>query len=544
MRNVSLLDCTLRDGGRIIDCKFSDAHIAGITSGLTRSGVDIIEMGFLRGDVTYSGNSTFFNEIEQFRKFISPFQSINLKKKPMFVAFADYGQEFGMWDFTRLPPCDGTSITGIRVGFRKKDLYHAIDTFKTVKDQGYVLFIQGVESLNYTDKEMLEALEIINDVKPHSFGIVDTYGTMYKDDVIRIYNLIDHNLDEDISIDFHSHNNMQLSFAFAQEIVECSQGKRKVILDTTMEGLGKGAGNLNTELIMDYLNRKHKYDYDLDVLLDTIDEYIYILKKDHSWGYTIPGFMAGVYSSHPNNIIYLTQKHKLSTKDIKNILAMIEPEKRKRYDYNNIERLYIEYFSAEIDDEKNIGYLRGLFDKRDILILVPGYSLRKYQSKIGSLISDKNPFVISVNFVDAIGENRYCFFGNERRYKKCQSDLINANVIITSNIKSLCKSDIIINYNRLLKREFSYFDNSAIMLLNLLYKLGKEAIMIAGFDGITKDSEKVYMADSYDDYGYCDDPNDINSAIEILLKDLAKCLKNRTSVKFITPSRFEYIFSE
>jgi 4-hydroxy 2-oxovalerate aldolase len=544
MKNVSILDCTLRDGGRIIDCKFSDVHIAGITKGLTEAGADIIEMGFLRGDVSYSGNSTFFNAVEQFSQFILPVQAAYFKKKPMFVAFADYGKEFGMWDFSQLPPCDGTSITGIRVGFRKKDLYNAIDTFKIVKEQGYVLFVQGVESLNYTDKEMLEVLDVINEVKPYSFGIVDTYGSMYKDDVIRIYNLVSHNLYEDISIDFHSHNNLQLSFAFAQEIVECSQGKRKIILDATMEGLGKGTGNLNTELIMDYLNCKHKYDYDLDALLDTIDEYIYILKKDYNWTYTIPYFMAGVYSSHANNITYLTEKHKLSTKDIQHILSMIEPEKRKRYDYANIEKLYIEYFSMEVDDKKNIEYLRTVFVDRSILVLVPGYSLNEYRSVINGVIGEKNPVIISVNFIDGIGENRFCFFGNERRYKKYKNDLFDAKIIITSNIKSLCKEDVIVNYNKLIKRELKYFDNSTIMLLNLLYKLGKEEVMIAGFDGISKDHGKVYIDDSYDNYGYDDDPNVINAALEILLKDHAKYLRNKMSVRFITPSRFEHIFTD
>ncbi len=98
------------------------------------------------------------------------------------------------------------------------------------------------------------------------------------------------------------------------------------MIDATLEGVGKGIGNLNTELIMDYLNRKHSYTYDIDRLFDTIDESITWLKKEHTWAYQIPYFMAGIFSSHANNIIYLMEKHKLSTKDIKHILSMIEPE--------------------------------------------------------------------------------------------------------------------------------------------------------------------------------------------------------------------------
>lgn len=536
MKNVKLLDCTLRDGGRIIDCAFPDNHIMGITEGLTEAGVDIIELGFLHGKYEYQKNSTFFTEIEQIKQFIP-----QNKKNSMYVAFADYGKEFGMWDFSKLPECDGSSITGIRIGFRKKDLYDAIDTFHIVKNKGYALFIQGVESLNYTDKEMLEVIEVVNKIKPYSFGIVDTYGAMYKDDVLRLYHLVDHNLHEDIAIDFHSHNNLQLSFAFAQEIVECS-GKRNVILDATLEGLGKGTGNLNTELIMDYLIRKHNYSYDIDALLDTIDEYIYLLKKEHNWTYSIPYFMAGVYSSHANNIIYLTEKHRLSTKDIKHIISMIEPEKRKRYDYDNIEKLYVDYSSAKVDDRLSLEKLQREIKGRKVLILVPGYSLKEYENQIQKTIDAENPVVISVNFVDDTREGTYSFFGNKRRYKSCKNSRKSGYTIVTSNINPDNCDDLLINYNRLIKREYELFDNSTIMLLNLLHYLNNDEIMIAGFDGLDADVDKAYAAPFYENYNNEEDYEQINEKLKLLLKDYSKFLPDKRSVRFITPSRFESVF--
>ena len=54
----------------------------------------------------------------------------------------------------------------------------------------------------------------------------------------------------DICINFHSHNNYQLSFAFAQEVIKLSgSSSRQIIIDGTLGGIGKVAGNLNTELI-------------------------------------------------------------------------------------------------------------------------------------------------------------------------------------------------------------------------------------------------------------------------------------------------------
>ena len=347
MKNIHILDCTLRDGGRIIDCAFPDKEIQDISNRLSDAKIDIVEVGFLRDwrNVEYKGNSTFFTDVDQIRPFVD-----KSKKRTMYVAFIDYG----MFDFDSLKPYDGTSIDGIRFGFTKKDYTeHYADIIRSaeiIKKCGYKLFVQGVNSLNYSDKEILELVEMINDIKPYSFGIVDTYGAMYIDDVDRIFSLIDHNMDPQICINFHSHNNYQLSFGFAQEVIRLSKGIRNIIIDATLNGMGKVAGNLNTELIVDYLVRKLHYDYEFEDILDIIDDYIYKYSIDHDWGYSIPGMMAGIYKSHPNNIIYLTEKFRLATKDISNLLSMIEPAARQRYDYDNIEKLYIEYVEDKVDD--------------------------------------------------------------------------------------------------------------------------------------------------------------------------------------------------
>ena len=96
MRNVKILDCTLRDGGRIINCAFADQQIMGISQGLTNANIDVVELGFLRSNCEYNGNSTFFTELDQIKPFIP-----KKRGNTMFVAFSDYGKEYGMWDFTR-----------------------------------------------------------------------------------------------------------------------------------------------------------------------------------------------------------------------------------------------------------------------------------------------------------------------------------------------------------------------------------------------------------------------------------------------------------
>lgn len=152
MKNIKILDCTLRDGGRIIDCQFDNRTIRNITRNLSLAGIDIIEIGFLRSRslVDYKGDSTFFTDVYQIKPFIP-----NNSDKTMFVAFID----FGMFDFSTLERCENNFISGIRVGFTKKQFTHLKEEIREallyVKKQGYKLFVQGVNTLDYSDRELL-----------------------------------------------------------------------------------------------------------------------------------------------------------------------------------------------------------------------------------------------------------------------------------------------------------------------------------------------------------------------------------------------------
>ena len=361
---------------------------------------------------------------------------------------------------------------------------------------------------------------------------------MYKDDVLRLFNLLDKNLDEDIAIDFHSHNNMQLSFSFAQEVVECSRGVRPVIIDATLEGLGKGTGNLNTELLVDYLNRKKHYNYDADIIFDTIDQYIQWIKKNHTWEYQVPYFMAGIYSSHANNIIYLQDKHRLGTKDIKNILSRIEPATRKRYDYDNIERIYREYVGTVVDDKKTLETIASELGTQELLVMVPGKTVADNTKNIDEYIKKTKCKVVSVNYVDERSD--YVFFGNQRKYNRFRNNCAGRTVIVSSNVKG-CDDDFVVNYNNLISYGLRYFDNSSIMLLNLLLRVGKQSFAIAGLDGFDYNAENYYSTD-YNLSRYEDDYEQINNDLTVFLRNYAKRLDNSLSVQFLTPSRFSNLF--
>lgn len=538
MKNVRILDCTLRDGGRIINCEFEDQEIREMSSRLADAKIDIVEVGFLRDwrNVNYQGDSTFFTDVDQIRAFVN-----KEKKNTMYAAFID----FGMYDIDTLKPYDGTSIDAIRFGFTKKNYDESkeeiLHWIEVIKAKGYKLFIQGVNSLNYTDRELLELVDMVNEIHPYSFGIVDTYGAMYMDDVDRLYGLIDHNMHPDICINFHSHNNYQLSFAFAQEVIKLSgTSNRQIIIDGTLGGMGKVAGNLNTELIVDYLVRKKHYDYEFEDILDILDDYIYKYSLEYKWGYSTAAMMAGVYKSHPNNVIYLTEKFRLDTKDIGKLLSMIEPSMRQRYDCDNIQRLYTEYVADKIDDYDALNGLKELIEDKEVLVMVPGNTLNTHREIIDKYISDKKPIVISVNFI-ADETTAFAFFGNQKRYSRLRTKRNGRNIIISSNIKTDNDNDIIVNYHSLINRGYRYFENSTIMLLNLLKRVNPSKITIAGFDGFRENAEKNYSDNSFQNKRHINEFATLNKEIALMFSEIIETMSPACSFELITPSLFDVV---
>ena len=166
MKRVNILDCTLRDGAYLIDSQFGNTAIKGIIEGLTESGIDVIECGFLK-DEPHREGTTIFNNAAQLRSFLP-----TDKRHSSYVCLADYSR----YHIDNLEPYDGTSIDGVRACFFKNERFEVIDFCKAIVNKGYKLYVQPVDILGYTDAELLDLIEKINELEPYAFSIVDTFG--------------------------------------------------------------------------------------------------------------------------------------------------------------------------------------------------------------------------------------------------------------------------------------------------------------------------------------------------------------------------------
>ena len=220
---------------------------------------------------------------------------------------------------------------------------------------------------------------------------------------------------------------------------------------------------------------------------------------------------------------------------------------RKRYDYNLLEKTYVDYTSSEIDDSKTIKELYDELNGKDILILVPGSSVTSDYFNVQKYIEKKKPVIISVNFIHDKIDSDYVYMSNVRRYSLMigNEKLQNCKKITTSNIKTKPDdNEMIISFNDLIKCGWNNLDNSTIMLLRLLDKFHLDSIALAGFDGYDVNIKSNYATNSLELSNVRDNPMELNEEIHSMLEDYKATRNSHTKIQFITPSRFSEIFDE
>lgn len=529
MNHVDILDCTLRDGAYLIDKDFGKQIIRGIINGLVDSGIEFIEMGFLQNE-GFGEGKTVFKNTEEAKKYIPE----NVKRAH-FCLLADYSR----YSIENLDQCQDEGIDVIRECFFKHERNVALEVCRKIKEKGYKLFVQPVDILGYSDKELLDYIEEVNQIEPYCFSIVDSFGSMYQEDLQRLFELVNHNLVSTSRIGFHSHNNLQMSSALSQEFARMSVSKRKVIIDSTLSGMGRGAGNTPTELVAQYLVTKWGSDYNIDTLLDVIGDYVDHIRARCNWGYNTQYFIAGNYSAHVNNVAFLQEKNNIRYKDIRYILNMLGAQERKRYNYDLLEKTYLELMEYDIDDRETISKLREKLFNKSIFIIAPGSSVNEYREYIEKYIVKENPVVITVNFVMEWIREDYIFVSSLRRIGKIPDDG-NHQYIYTSNIsgKGEKEGKYVISFVKFAKRGYENLDNAMMLCLRLMNELNVQKVTIAGFDGYdySNGGHNNYALPTYEVSSVGAKPEERNEQIKKMLIDF-NSVRN-FPVSFVTPSRF------
>ena len=519
---IKLLDCTLRDGGHQNKSAFGENMMHDIMKGLKHSGIEYVEIGFLR-EKNVGVDFAAANNINDFEIRFPQIAEWNHTSAVIMIQEDQYNVD-------KLPVCNGV-IQDIRVSFHDYDQKEGLDYCRRVIEKGYRCYVNPINITGYEDEQVLSLVREVNNMGACAFTLVDTFGSMTRDDLQRLFMLVNHNLKPEIDMGIHLHDNLQMAFSLAQTVVELSSSDRNIILDASLLGMGREPGNLCIELIMDYLNKKNGTSYDVDTALDLIDTYIIDLKRRYPWGYETSYALSAQYRLHRSYAEYLMKKRKLKTKQIRQILGMIPKEKRSRYDEAYIEKLYSDIAAVDIDDSDVCKMLKSLLAGRKVLLVAPGSSLNEYHNQISSFCQKENPLIFSANFKSDFLKEDYVFCSNIKRLDKVQNVISIDKLILSAALDSPeTKGACIVNTNRLGWFGNLFWDNCMLMLLHLMKDVGVEECYFAGWDGFAEKGNFVDPCmESVYQYG-----NENEKVVEILKKYFSTM-----RLHFLTPSLYQ-----
>ena len=297
MNSIKVLDCTLRDGGIVTGFYYGPDVINAIIKGLCDANIDYIELGYLDSSTPYNEGNVSFQHIWEMESIIP-----KERKGIHFVAMCDVGK----FDIKELQPRKNEYIDGVRIAFYKHQMDEAVVIAKAFQQNGYTIYIQPMVTGSYREDEYVSMCKKFLPLKPEGFSIVDSFGYMDINMFNNYYSILKAILAPETLMFFHSHNNTNQSMSIAQHILSNIRD-HDFVIDSSLLGIGKCAGNLPTEQLVKAYNSTLGGCYNVDVVLDTVSKYIAPLKNKYKWGPDFYYYMTAINYMHANYATFFLQ---------------------------------------------------------------------------------------------------------------------------------------------------------------------------------------------------------------------------------------------
>jgi 4-hydroxy 2-oxovalerate aldolase len=286
---IKVLDCTIRDGGLINNHYFTDEFVRAVYKSLSEAGIDYMEMGY-RSSRQVAPPSDFgvwkYCDDEKIREITDGIES-NVKLSIMVDAHRVIEQEFA--------PVDKSPIDMIRVATYVKDIDKAIALTQKCHDLGYETTVNIMAISAENEFDLVEALKQLAATPAETVYVVDSYGYFFCEQIEYIVKLYQKHLPGK-RIGMHCHNNQQLAFSNTIEGIrhDCN------LVDASLYGIGRGAGNCCLELLIGFLKNPK---FNIEPILKVIGDYMIPMTKEYEWGYLIPYAITGFMNQHPRSAI-------------------------------------------------------------------------------------------------------------------------------------------------------------------------------------------------------------------------------------------------
>jgi len=489
--NINILDCTLRDGGYYTNWIFQQDVIETYLKTLKNNNVNYVEIGF-----------KFFNK----KSYQGQFANINeeVVKWSYKIVKNNYGVMINSSDFKNLSSKKieklikknflakkNSKIRFVRIASHISELKTTISIAKVLNKLQYKVFINLMQ---ITMIKMSDLKIFFSSVKNYCdvFYIADSLGSLKeKKKIIQISNLL-----KEKEFGIHAHDNQGL--ALQNTILFSKLGARW--LDSTILGMGRGPGNVDTIILIEKLNNKKVIGFS-----KTKKDFI-LLKKKFNWGKNIYYELASQNNIHPTYIQEILSYKGIEKKMILNFIQCLSKLETHSYSKDVMEKAI-----SSVNDKKQ--NLQKINKKTDVLILGSAKSLSsEHFIEVVNFIKKKKPLVLSLNFNKELLEQYIDFFVvshfnrvflNNKNIKK------NINKVImpfVPNIEKKYSKKLIVYPLMVKKGYFKVFKNNCIIpnMLSFSYAMSiarlveAKNIYLAGFEGYTNYEDMSKNVEMFD----------------------------------------------
>ncbi len=381
---IKILDCTLRDGGYYTNWDFDNLLVEEYLKSCNSLPIDYIEVGYRSlPQQEYLGKYFYCPDfvIKKIKKHYHKKIAIMLNEKDVMCSDLDYLLH---------------SIVGevdmIRLAVDPQNIKRAVELAKHIKRFNFEIAFNVMYMTKWKAIEnFFECILLVNEVADY-FYLVDSYGGVYPNEVKEICNSVKQKLT--IPFGFHGHNNMELALINSLTALDCGAS----LLDVTITGMGRGAGNLKTELLLTALQAKGLLDFNFNKLSDVIQMFESLQEK-YKWGTNLPYMVSGANS--------------LPQKDVMDWVG------KRYYSYNSIIRS-LNNQKTKVEDNERFDIFNPIQSKNIILIVGGGTSVLEHIDYI-LLFLKNNPEIAVIhsssrnayNFKDIQNQQYFCLTGNE-----------------------------------------------------------------------------------------------------------------------------------
>jgi len=289
---IKIVDVTIRDGGLMNNHRFDESTVKAVYTACVQAGIDYMELGYKASKRIFApdqyGKWKFCTE-DDVRRIVGE-NDTALKLCVMADAErTDYHED--------ILPRSQSLLSMVRVATYIHQIPVALDMIKDARDKGYETALNLMAASTVPEWELDEALALFAESEVDAVYLVDSFGSFYSEQIRHLVEkFLSHVASRGKTVGMHAHNNQQLAYANTIEAIILGAN----MLDGSMAGLGRGAGNCPIELLIGFL---HNPKYRLRPILQCIQEHIEPMRQKLLWGFDIPYMMTGMLNQHPRAAI-------------------------------------------------------------------------------------------------------------------------------------------------------------------------------------------------------------------------------------------------